>query len=68
MSFEKVITETLKTINPDYEERVKAAGERLAVARAMITHRLDMGLTREQFAETLGVSLNDLSRLECGDF
>ena len=68
MGFDTVIMETMKAIDPNYEEGVKAAGERLEVAFDMTTRRLDMGLTREQFAEILGVSLNDLSRLECGDF
>ena len=34
----------------------------------MTTRRLEMGLTKEQFAETLGVSLEEFYRLESGDF
>jgi DNA-binding transcriptional regulator YiaG len=62
------MTEEYKRTDPDFVKMQEEAGKRLDVAQAMTTRRIEMGLSRRSFARLLGISENDLYRLECGDF
>ena len=68
MGYEDIINEEMRAIDPDYDEDRAEFRKCLDISHALINRRIEMGLTRKQFAETLGVSMEKLARLECGDF
>ena len=68
MGYEDTMMERWAVEDPEFIKGIEESRKYLDIAKAMITRRLEMGLTREQFAETLGVSMEELFRLECGDF
>jgi hypothetical protein len=68
MRYEDTIMDRWAAEDPEFVKGIEDFRKQFEVAKAMTTRRLEMGLDRGQFAETLGVSLNELARLECGDF
>ncbi len=68
MAYEEIMDEEFRAIDPDYDKDRAEFRKCLDISHALINRRIEMGLTKEEFAETLGVSVNELARLECGDF
>jgi len=68
MGYQEIIDEEMRAINPDYDKNRAEFRKCLDISHALINRRIEMGLTKEELAETLGVSMEELHRLECGDF
>ncbi len=53
---------------PEYLQKFEEEGKNFDLGCETTYRRIEKEISRERFAEALGVSIEELERIECGDF